>query len=92
MFFEFQNFSASKLGFIIIQPSLPPQIQRRLFIKFLALAKLERLLVLDRNKTITPSQPSYEFSNSVMPSLCDVLYDKADRPSFQPHFTNSLNN
>lgn len=43
MFLEFQNFSASKLGFIVIQPSLLPQIQRRLIINLLALAKLDRL-------------------------------------------------
>lgn len=48
MFFEFQNFSASKLGFIIIHPSLLSQIQRRLIINLLALAKLERLSVLSR--------------------------------------------
>ncbi len=48
MFFEFQNFSASKLGFIIIQPSLLSQIQRRHIINLRVLAKLERLSVLGR--------------------------------------------
>jgi len=50
MFFEFQNFSASKLGFIIIQPSLLPQIQRRLIINLLALAKLDRLSLKGQNQ------------------------------------------